>query len=75
MANKNVSDGFFRSYYSGSETKENFVISAMRILAPYSILRRKNEIEVKGILFCWIFRYVYYVFIFILRTQSRICRI
>ncbi|MGN1142470.1 MAG: hypothetical protein ACI4TF_14820 [Oliverpabstia sp.] len=51
VANKNVSDGFFRSYYNGSETKENFVISAMRILAPYSILRRKNEIEAKGINF------------------------
>lgn len=40
-----ISEGFHRENYRGTATKENYVIEAMHQLAPYSILRRRNEQE------------------------------
>lgn len=45
LSNRDVANSFYNIYYKGHHTKEDFVIKAMRELAPYSLLRRKNEWE------------------------------
>lgn len=43
LACKEVASAFFDIYYSGSQSKQDYIIHAMRQLAPYSFLRQKNE--------------------------------
>lgn len=49
LSSKEVAESL-RIHYQGNK-KESFIIDAMRMLAPYSILRKKNELENRGINF------------------------
>ncbi len=40
---KEVVDGLYFTYYRGNLSKEEYALNAMRNLAPYSIMRMKNE--------------------------------
>ena len=50
LSNPDIAEGFHR-LYQGKKGKEEYLIHAMRQLAPYSMLRKKNEIEKQGINF------------------------
>lgn len=45
LLNPAVSEGFHRAYYNGDLNKECYLINAMRQLAPYSVLRKLNDLE------------------------------
>ena len=51
LSNKKVAESFHQMFYAGIYEKEIYITNAMRILAPYSVLRRKNEHEARGIPF------------------------
>lgn len=46
-----ISEGFHRENYKGTAAKERYILDAMYQLAPYSILRKVNELENGGIAF------------------------
>lgn len=50
LSNSDIAEGFYR-LYQGKKGKEEYLVCAMRQLAPYSMLRKKNEIEKQGINF------------------------
>lgn len=43
LQSEEVVSSFYQFYYGGSRTKDEYIVSAMRELAPYSILRMQNE--------------------------------
>lgn len=51
LANPNVAENFSRILIPGTFDRENYVIEVMKQIAPYSILRRKNEQENREISF------------------------
>lgn len=51
LSSKKVAESFHQMFYEGICEKELYIISAMKKLAPYSVLRRKNERESRGISF------------------------
>lgn len=51
LSNREVSDSFHRVYYIGDKDKDTYIIHAMRELAPFSVLRKRNEKEGLGIAF------------------------
>lgn len=48
---KEITSSFFRIYYEGCFSKEEYLLHIMKELAPYSVLRKKNEEEGLGINF------------------------
>lgn len=51
LANHQVTESFHRAVYRGQSSADQYIEKALRILAPYSVLRRKNELEGLGISF------------------------
>ena len=50
LSNLDVAEKFYK-FYQGNLEKAYYIINAMRQLAPYSVLRKKNELECLGINF------------------------
>lgn len=51
LSNSDIAEGFHRELYQGRLSKVCYLINVMRQLAPYSVLRKKNELENQGISF------------------------
>lgn len=51
LKNTEVLEGFCNTYYNGDYTKEQFIMNALKRMAPYSIMRMKNEQQVLRINF------------------------